>query len=209
MDALERYLQLKNEEKTDNQIFSLMQEEGFSVSEINDAINHATIKEAMSQAPQTTNDIPVQSNYQVSSSEYSVPEENYYSYQNTSVETTTEIIEQIIAKKIREISNELNNIKKQNVYLEKEIENLKERLKRIEDNFDYLQRALIGKISEFESNTKLIQKDLDNIHGTMSKLMNPLIDNYNETKKLINSIGQTPLKKTKEDANRTTLDLQK
>lgn len=28
-----------------------------------------------------------------------------------------------------------------------------------------------------------IQKDLENMHDTMSKLMNPLIDNYNELKK--------------------------
>ena len=57
------------------------------------------------------------------------------------------------------------------------IENIDNRLKKIENSIDKLQQAIIGKIGEFGDTTAMIHHDLDNLHGTVAKLMNPLIDN--------------------------------
>lgn len=66
---------------------------------------------------------------------------------------------------------------------ENDLLDIKDRLKRIETTIDNLQRSVIGKIGEFGQSSAVIHKDLENLHGTVSKLMNPLIDNYNELKK--------------------------
>ena len=68
--------------------------------------------------------------------------------------------------------------------IQDKVEDIDDRLKRIESSIDKLQQSIIGKIGEFGENYATIHKDLDNLHGTVSKLMNPLIDNYRELKKL-------------------------
>lgn len=203
MNVLERYLKLRSEGKNEKEIISLLQEEGFSMAEINDAINQNTIKEAINQT-----DTELEYNYGDSNKEY--VQDNYYPYpqdysSGSDVETTTEIVEQIVSKKLKEILESLNYIKRELDYNSKEIESLKDRLKRMEEGFDFVQRAIIGKIGEFEENSKLVQKDLENIHGTISKLMNPLIDTYNELVKFNdkkNSVEQKQKKSTRNtDAN--------
>ncbi|MEM4181921.1 MAG: hypothetical protein QXX68_02080 [Candidatus Pacearchaeota archaeon] len=197
MGALERYNQLKKEGKSENEIYQMLQEEGFSMAEINDAASQAAIKNAINssniQGYQESGSYNQENatgsyyNYDGGQQEqYAQYGQEYYQYptysEGFSADTTTEIVEQIVSKKMKELIEGMNSLKKENIYLAKEIENLKERLKRIEDSFDFLQKAIIGKIGQFEENSKIIQKDLDNIHGTMSKLMNPLIDTYNELK---------------------------
>ena len=61
---------------------------------------------------------------------------------------------------------------------------LDDRIKRIESSIDKMHHAIIGKVGEFGESSAMIHKDLENLHGTVSKLMNPLVDNYNELKKL-------------------------
>jgi len=62
--------------------------------------------------------------------------------------------------------------------------NIEERLRRLENTIDKLQHAIIQKVGEFGENTNIIKKDLENLHNTTSKLMNPLIDNYRELEKI-------------------------
>lgn len=61
--------------------------------------------------------------------------------------------------------------------IKNKVEDLDDRLKKIENSIDKLQQAIIGKIGEYSDTTAMIHHDLDNLHGTVAKLMNPLIDN--------------------------------
>jgi DNA-binding transcriptional MerR regulator len=111
--------------------------------------------------------------------------EGYYPEQGTNnTETITDIAEQVVSKKINELIKTIDGLKESKNLIQRELEELKTKVKRTEDNLDSIQKAIIGKIGEFGESTKMVQKDLENIHGTMSKMMNPLIDNYNELKKL-------------------------
>jgi hypothetical protein len=112
-------------------------------------------------------------------------EQNYYPSQNTSnSETISEIAEQIVTEKISELRKETGDISSFKTKIQDKVSDIDERLKRIENSIDKLQQAVIGKIGEFGENTEMIQKNLENLHGTVSKLMNPLIDNFNELKKI-------------------------
>jgi len=68
--------------------------------------------------------------------------------------------------------------------IQEKVSDMDERLKRIENSIEKLQQAIIGKVGEFGENSAMIHKDLENLHGTMSKMMNPLIDNFNELKRI-------------------------
>jgi archaellum component FlaC len=125
-----------------------------------------------------------QDNYYTPSPQ-SYSEQGYYAPQGViDMETISEIAEQIISERISELKKEIGDIPSFNTQIKEKVSDIDERLKRIENSIDKLQQAVIGKIGEFGDNSALIHKDLDNLHGTVSKLMNPLMDNYKELQKI-------------------------
>ena len=110
---------------------------------------------------------------------------NYYTapQAGTNTETISEIAEQIVEEKMEKITNEVGKLSKFSKDSKLNLNDLKQRLEKLENTIENLQQAVLGKIGEFGDSNTMIQKDLENIHGTMSKMMNPLIDNYNELKK--------------------------
>jgi hypothetical protein len=115
-------------------------------------------------------------------------EEEYYEEDYaggyTETETITEIAEQVVTAKFKEFQQKTGDIAIFQNTMQDKIANMEERLKRLENTIDKLQHAIIQKIGEFGENTNMIKKDLDSLHNTTSKLMNPLIDNYRELEKI-------------------------
>ena len=68
--------------------------------------------------------------------------------------------------------------------MEDKVGNIEERLHRIEATIDKLQHAIIQKIGEFGENTQAVRKDVEALHNTTSKLMNPLMDNMRELERI-------------------------
>jgi uncharacterized protein YukE len=121
--------------------------------------------------------------YQQTPQAYS--QQDYYAPQaGMDTETISEIAEQVATEKLNNYKKKIGDIASFKNNIQDKVNNIDDRLKRIEESIDKLQQAIIGKIGEFGESNAAIHKDLDNLHGTVSKLMNPLIDNYNELKKI-------------------------
>lgn len=206
MAYVDKVAQMQQQGMSDNDIIKTLKNEGISPKDISDSISQAKIKMAVSQdtgqeyqesygqpAPEPQQEYAPQQYapqqyIDPSQQQYADPNQQQYSYpdQNQSqmsIETITEIVDRIISEKLKEIGQKIKPVVDFKNKAEDDINELKERLKRIELTIDGLQRAIIGKIGEFGQSNALIHKDLENLHGTVSKLMNPLIDNYNELKK--------------------------
>jgi len=111
--------------------------------------------------------------------------QDYYAPQSgMDTETISEIAEQVVTEKLNEFKKKTGDIVSFRNTTEDKVNDIDDRLKRIESTIDKLQQAIIGKIGEFGESNAMIHKDLDNLHGTVSNLMNPLIDNINELKKI-------------------------
>jgi len=110
-------------------------------------------------------------------------QEYYPPSQGPSTETVSEIVEQLMSEKLEEWNKVLKQIQNLQEVMKEKIDDTDYRLKRLETSMDKLQHSVIGKIGEFGSDAALIHKDLDSLHGTVSKLMDPLIDNINALKK--------------------------
>ena len=111
--------------------------------------------------------------------------QNYYAPQSgVDTETISEIAEQVVTEKLNEFKKKTGDLVSFRNTIEDKVNDVDDRLKRIEATIDKLQQAIIGKIGEFGESNAAIHKDLDNLHGTVSNLMNPLIDNINELKKI-------------------------
>jgi len=212
MIQVNRVVQMQQQGMSDNDIVTTLKNEGVSPKDISDSLAQAKIKMAVSQEEPMTADnqaqqyaeqqyVPQEQQYAPQEQQYAYPEqgqqqyapqtqyapqEQQYAYpeQNSmSIETMTEIIDRIIAEKLKEINQKIKPVIDFKTKAEEDIADLKERVKRMESMSDALQKAVIGKIGEFGQSTSMIHQDLENLHGTVSKLMNPLIDNYNELKK--------------------------
>ncbi|MFH0808430.1 MAG: hypothetical protein V1888_02335 [archaeon] len=110
--------------------------------------------------------------------------QDYYEQQGSlGPETISEIAEQVVTEKLENYKANVGDIVSFKNQIQNKVEDIDDRLKRIESSIDKLQQAIIGKIGEFGESSAMIHKDLDNLHGTVAKLMNPLIDNINEIKR--------------------------
>jgi len=208
MAVLDKVAQMQSLGMGDDEIIRNLRNEGFTPQQINDALNQSQVKSAVSQYPETQDALaiqnmqqsimpqypeqapkyseqaPAQQEYYYPETTQAYPEQAYYPQESLDTETITEIAEQVIIEKIQELNKELGNIPAFKAETKEKIQNLDERLKKIENSIEKLQQAIIGKIGEFGESSAAIHKDLDNLHNTVSKLMNPLIDNYHELKKI-------------------------
>jgi DNA-binding transcriptional MerR regulator len=113
------------------------------------------------------------------------PQQAYYPQAGGfDTETISEIADQIVTEKLQEQNEKTGDISAFKSSTEEQLENLSQRLEQIEASIEQLQQAVIAKIGEFGQTGEYIKKDLNNLHNTVSKLMNPLIDNYKELKKI-------------------------
>ena len=252
MATLDKIIDMQKQGFSETQITAQLQKEGTSPQEINESLNQAKIKNAVSQPMQATPESGVQEmpqaqapspempspaagmqqsimqapqepapvtppmqatpesgvqempQAQAPSPEIYPPQEqgqpqddyytqtpqayssqDYYAPQNAlDTETISEIAEQVAIEKLDEFKKKTGDLVSFKNSIQNNVADIDERLKRIENSIDKLQQAVIGKIGEFGESNATVHQDLDNLHDTVSKLMNPLIDNYNELKKL-------------------------
>jgi len=126
---------------------------------------------------------PQDNYYQETPQAYS--QQDYYTPQPAmDTETISEIAEQVTTEKLNEFKKKIGDVASFKTTIQDKVADIDDRLKRIESSIENLQQSIIGKIGEFGESNAMVHKDLDNLHGTVSKLMNPLIDNYKELKKI-------------------------
>jgi len=213
--TLDRVIQMQQEGRSDNEVIAQLQNEGVSPSEINDAINQAKVKNAVSPPEQVAQPAPAQSEgiqppvmptpspaapqaplpptqpQAAPQEEYYTPqpqaygEQDYYPQtEGYGTETISEIAQQVAIESLEDYKSKVGDMASFKNQIQNQVNNIDDRLQRIENSIAQLQQSILGKIGEYGENYATVHKDLDNLHGTMSKLMNPLIDNVNEIKKL-------------------------
>jgi len=99
-------------------------------------------------------------------------------------ETITEIAEQVVNEKFNEYHKRTGDMAIFKTMMEDKVRAIEQRLTRIENSIDKLQHAVIQKIGEFGENSTIIRRDLEALHNTTSKLMNPLIDQNRELQRI-------------------------
>ena len=111
------------------------------------------------------------------------PEEQDFQYSNLDTDTILEISEQVFYEKIRKIRTEVEKIEQFRTLTSVKLENLSERLKKIENIIEKLQISILGKIGEYGENINGIKKEMSMIEDSFGKLINPLLDKKNKSKK--------------------------
>ncbi|MEJ2267917.1 MAG: hypothetical protein P8X70_02485 [Nanoarchaeota archaeon] len=220
MGILEQIQQMKNQGKSNEEIVRTLQQQGVSPKQINDALDQTKIKNAVSggedeqysneYAPSPDND---QYNYtpaqetdynqqyapQTQEGTYD-PNQQYYQqgYENTSAETDTDTIiaiaDQVFSEKIKKLQKKVEKINEFKVLAETEMENNKNRLKRIESIIDKLQISILEKIGSYGDNLQSIKNEMSMMQDSFGKVVNQAIKG-SKSKKSSSSKGKTKSKK--------------
>jgi len=215
MAVLDKVMQLQQQGMQESEIVNHLRNEGNSTKDINDAMNQAKIKSAVTQDPYQNNQQqysnPGQMRESIMQQEQAPQEqqesteqlqqyepqqyemyqgtpqaygEGYYEQPQITTNTVSEIAEQVVSEKIQKLQDKIGDIASFKYKIEESLKDLDERITKIEDSIDHLEKSIIRKVGEFGESNAMVHKDLENMHNTMAKLMNPLMDNYQELKKL-------------------------
>jgi methyl-accepting chemotaxis protein len=186
MGILDDVMKMRNEGKSDDEITQILKERNVSPKEINDVFNQARIKSAVNHEynpPQNQEVYTPQTYEQQEQQEYSPQnyQQNYYqpeSYENYTsgggidTDTMIEISEQVFQDKIKSIQKQVESITELKTILQSTIENLSDRLKRIENVIDKLQSQILEKVGSYGDDLRTIRKEMGMMQDSFGKMVN-------------------------------------
>lgn len=202
MPPLSQVQSMKAQGMPDASIIQTLQEQGYSPLEINQAIEQAKIKEAVtkpnadiagmqssvinqefpSPEQQASQPAPEQAYYPQPGQAYPQQQyqqdysQQYQPYQGQSSDTYAEIAEQIADEKIMALKRSLGNVEELKSLVSKKVENIDARLKKVEELIDSLQQAILGKVMSYGENIEQIKDEMSMMQQSFSKVINPLLD---------------------------------
>jgi chromosome segregation ATPase len=205
--VLDVILDLQKKGLSDAEIISQLRNMNFSAQEISDAINQVKIKSAVNekeemqpsilQTETAEEEVPVptpskKKKIKFAKEQYpqypQAPAYTYTAYEQpqpapaaeVDIETIEEITEEIVSEKFSEIRDKISGILDFKESVESKINNLNERMKRIESTIDGLQTALLTRVQEYSQDIKNLGSEMHALEGAFGKVLNPLIDNVKE-----------------------------
>lgn len=201
MTILKQVSEMKNQGAPEEEIIKKLQDQGVSPKAINDALDQEKIKKAVSseeeyemppsptskmQRSVKTQEIPEDQMYYPQPQEEYSPQD-YSQYQEDSTytpgfdtNTIIEISEQVFSEKIQKIQKQVDDFSEFKTLTESKIENLSERIKRIESITDKLQAAILEKIGSYGNNLESIKKEMSMMQDSFRKMINPLAERAEE-----------------------------
>jgi DNA-binding transcriptional MerR regulator len=206
MGILEQVTQMRRENRSDEEIISALRNQGVSPRDINDALNHSQIKNAVSDI--RGDDMPVpsppeeeqyaeqdygaypqepvqQSQGYPQNQVYTPQPQAYYPQQEgygqdysppNNTDTIVDIAAQVFEEKISEVSKKVDSTEEFKTLAGAKLEHLNERLKRIEAIIDKLQSAILEKIGAYGSNIESIKKEMSMMQDSFSKTLGPMAE---------------------------------
>lgn len=177
-----------------NQIVQALQRSGYSSTQIFDALNQADLV--------TGSALPAGSSFMGNQSPappgYDEPEsmQNYGGGGEmgggVSNEEVEELVESIIDEKWDELAKDINKIVEWRNDVESRITKMEQRFESLQEEFDKLHQAIIGKIGDYDKNILEVGAEVKAMEKVFSKVLPLFTENVNE----LNRITQDMKKKT-------------
>lgn len=246
MGVLDQVIDLRNRGASDQEIIRVLQEQGVSPAEINDAFSRAQIKNAVSRSSNGTEgmehsllgseeepdrlplegleggslsdvdltpptpggsyfrgQVPMTMHKEVSgeSSEMYAPQETYYpqeqpqypvqeyapqaGYQYSAAgiqdtDTMIEVAEQVFMEKGKSLQKKLDEVSEFRALAQTNIDNISERLRKIESVIDRLQASILEKVGGYGQGLDTIKKEMSMMQDSFGKMINSVADKSEE-----------------------------
>jgi hypothetical protein len=196
-------LQMRAQGFSDNQIVQALQRDGVSANQIFDAMNQADLQatnqgqEMVEQsAPPEYNPPPMQEAPPMMPGP--MPPPMQMTNPESDRERIEEVAEAIIDEKWEEFIKNLNKVIEWKDRTEAKVAQLEQQFKDLQNNYDNLHKAVIGKIGEYDQNIVNVGVEIKAMERVFQKILPTLTDNVNELSRLTKTIKEPKAEKTLE-----------
>jgi archaellum component FlaC len=110
------------------------------------------------------------------SEQYAYPEQGTYYQQSTDIETVRDVAKQVVEESLQKIKEEITTLSRMKSDLKFEIQNIENRLVRIESIIQELQSSIIRKMGQYGESIASISQEVRATQDSFSKVINPLLD---------------------------------
>jgi hypothetical protein len=102
-------------------------------------------------------------------------------YQEEHVE---ELVESVVNEKWEDLTNKIGDLAVWKESTKNEMESIKQEILRFEQRLENLQKAVIGKVSDYDKDIKAIGTDIKALEQVLQKILSPLTINVKELSRL-------------------------
>ncbi len=136
--------------------------------------------------------------------EYYPQQEYQYGYsaaETSDTDTLIEIAEQVFSEKIKPLQKQIEDLNEFKILAQTKIDNISDRLKRIESGIDRLQSEILEKVGSYGRGLENVKKEMGMVQESFGKIVNTLADKREEKLKhhrtTSTSHHKAPVKKKK------------
>lgn len=175
-----------------NQIVQALQRNGYSSTQIFDALNQADLvsgNPGFGEAPYGPQPYGQQGAAQPVQQQ---PQESSQSGGDASAEEIEELVESVIAEKWESFSKDINKIMEWKNDVDGKLIKMDQKIESMKDDFDKLHQAIIGKIGEYDRNILSVGSEIKAMEKVFSKVLPVFTENVNELSRITDSMKKKP-----------------
>lgn len=201
---VDQVITLRNQGYSNSQIIETLKQQNYTLQEISDAINQSEIKTNIEQQYYDLSDAPSPSqkslefpnppefaNQELSPEQTPVQRQTsgYQSYmaepqRDSYTEKIEEIAESIIKEKWEDLLKDIGDFAVWKEKVRTDILSIKQELLRTQERFENLQKSVLGKVAEYDSDVREIGTELKAMEKVFEKIIEPLTTNIKELNKI-------------------------
>lgn len=200
---------MKAQGYSNNQIIQTLQRDGYTSSQIFDAMSQAEMSENTTM--QQDNIQPIQPMHPYSE----IPQQPSTSMGDMGSgmmmaglggSSNEELIEAIIDEKWNELVKDINKVIEWKQKADAKLQVMEQRINDLKDQFDKLHQAIIGKIGEYDKNMLNVSTEMQAMEKVFSKVLPTFMDNVNELARITDNMKSSVKSFTKKKTAKKTSD---
>jgi len=200
---IDQVIAMKTQGYSNNQIIQTLQRDGYTSSQIFDAISQSEMAPSSAQQPiQGPQDLPPMGG----------PEQ--YGPQQMSMgsmpmgqmpmggmsSNNEEMIEAIIDERWNELVKDINKVIEWKIKADSRLTQIDQQVNDLREQFDKLHSAILGKIGDYDKNMLEVGAELQAMEKVFSKVLPQFVDNVNELSRITDKQREKPSSSTKSKA---------
>jgi len=170
-----------------NQIVQALQRNGYSSTQIFDALNQADLLSGAGSFAEPP-PFPGAASPEPSASQYGGGYEESGGGGGIANEEIEELIESVIEEKWEELSKDIAKVVEWKNDVETKIAKLEQRFESLKDDFDKLHQAIIGKIGEYDKNILEVGAEVKAMEKVFSKVLPLFTENVSELARITQAL---------------------
>tara|TARA_Y100000310_G_C20650618_1_gene799214 strand:+ start:749 stop:1384 length:636 start_codon:yes stop_codon:yes gene_type:complete len=198
-------LELLKQSKSNEEITNSLEQRGFNLQQVSDAISQAKIKmgvegnmppSGMEESSSVGDDIPIpdQAPAQQSEPQFEQPQfQQMPQQQGVGYTDMQALVEEVVEEKWREFIKDVGDIAVWKARVADDMEATKQELVRTQRRLEDLQTAVLGKVKDYNQNVLDINREMKALEQVFGKILEPLTANIKDLQKVTEDIkGAAP-----------------